>query len=176
MATSPVTHAPQGTPISERPRDWFFVIAFSFFAFSSFFSDSWHALGLLHGDGFWPEANRWYAEVAGDEFFKADHKFVRVNTGISGMIYGPFYLFLDRVQLKLNLRKNFVSGRTEKHRIAHRDVQKHREELRIIAQEGVRLAEFWIVFKLRRQWVTRRNGDSGNASRKVSSKETCQRI
>ena len=86
--------APPGTPLSERPRDWFFVLAFSFFAFSSFFSDSWHALGLLHGDGFWPEANRWYAEVAGDEFFKADHKFVRVNTGISGMVYGPFYLVL----------------------------------------------------------------------------------
>ena len=83
-----------GTPLSMRRRDIFFVACFSFFAFSSFFSDSWHALGLLDGDGFWPEANRWYAEVADDQFFAADHKYVRVNTGISGMVYGPFYLFL----------------------------------------------------------------------------------
>lgn len=81
-------------PISQRPRDWFFVGCFAFFAFSSFFSDSWHALGLLDGDLFWARANRWYAEVAGDTFFEQDHRFLRVNTGISGMVFGPFYLVL----------------------------------------------------------------------------------
>ncbi|MGB8331784.1 MAG: emopamil-binding family protein [Polyangiales bacterium] len=83
-----------GTPLSMRPGDWFFVAAFAFFAFSSFFSDSWHALGLLEGDAFWSRANRWYAEVSADHFFAAEHQYVRVNTGISGLIYGPFYLVL----------------------------------------------------------------------------------
>ncbi|MGB5192876.1 MAG: hypothetical protein WBN70_07830 [Polyangiales bacterium] len=83
-----------GLPLSLRKKDIFFVVSFSFFAFSSFFSDSWHALGLLEGDGFWPTANRWYGEIAKDYFFMADHQYVRVNTGISGMVYGPFYLVL----------------------------------------------------------------------------------
>jgi EXPERA (EXPanded EBP superfamily) len=86
--------ASNGTPLSMRPRDWFFVVAFALFAFSSFFSDSWHALGLLEGDAFWSRANRWYAEVSADHFFSAEHQYVRVNTGISGLIYGPFYLVL----------------------------------------------------------------------------------
>ena len=84
----------EGLPIRLRPRDWFFVACFSFFAFSSFFSDSWHALGLLEGDAFWARANRWYAELADDQFFAEDHPFLRINTGISGMIFGPFYLLL----------------------------------------------------------------------------------
>ncbi len=83
-----------GSPLSARPRDWFFVACFSFFAFSSFFSDSWHALGLLEGDAFWSRANRWYGEVAQDHFFLADHDYIRINTGISGMVYGPFYVLL----------------------------------------------------------------------------------
>ena len=77
-----------GLPLRLRRKDIFFVLCFSFFAFSSFFSDSWHALGLLEGDGFWPAANRWYGELAQDHFFEGDHQFVRVNTGISGMIFG----------------------------------------------------------------------------------------
>ena len=61
-----------GLPLSLRKKDIFFVACFSFFAFSSFFSDSWHALGLLEGDGFWPTANRWYGEVAKDYFMSDD--------------------------------------------------------------------------------------------------------
>ncbi len=53
-----------GLPLSLRKKDIFFVLCFSFFAFSSFFSDSWHALGLLEGDAFWSRANRWYGEIA----------------------------------------------------------------------------------------------------------------
>jgi hypothetical protein len=83
-----------GSPLSARPRDWFFVAVFAFFAFSSFFSDSRHALGLLEGDAFWARANQWYADLAQDHFFIAGHDYVRVNTGISGMVFGPFYLLL----------------------------------------------------------------------------------
>ncbi|MEM7137658.1 MAG: DUF2781 domain-containing protein [Myxococcota bacterium] len=89
-----MTQSTRGTPISARPRDWFFVACFSFFAFSSAFSDSWHALGLLEGDMFWARANRWYGEIAQDHYFLADHDYLRINTGISGMIYGPFYVLL----------------------------------------------------------------------------------
>ena len=81
-------------PLRERKRDYFFVACFSFFAFSSFFSDAWHALGLMHGEGFWPEANRWYAEFAQDHYFAAEHDYLRVATMISAFIYGPFYLTL----------------------------------------------------------------------------------
>jgi hypothetical protein len=81
-----MTASSDGLPLSLRKKDIFFVACFSFFAFSSFFSDSWHALGLLEGDAFWSRANRWYGEFAQDHFFLADHPYVRVNTGISGMI------------------------------------------------------------------------------------------
>jgi len=39
-------------------------------------------------------ANRWYGELAQDYYFLADHDYLRINTGISGMVYGPFYLLL----------------------------------------------------------------------------------
>jgi hypothetical protein len=83
-----------GTPISARPRDWFFVVAFSLFAFSSIFSDAWHGLGLIDETSFWGRANLWYGRVAGDDFLMADHEFPRLNTWISGFIYGPFYIVL----------------------------------------------------------------------------------
>ena len=97
-----MTTSSDGLPLNLRKKDIFFVACFSFFAFSSFFSDSLHALGLLDGDGFWPRATRWYGEIAQDHFFLADHKFLRVNTGISGMVYGPFYLLLVYVGAMLH--------------------------------------------------------------------------
>jgi hypothetical protein len=89
-----MTEPRRGLPLAKRPKDWFFVCFFSFFAFSSFFSDAQHALGRLEGDGFWARANRWYAEVAGDDYLLEDHAYNAVNTGISGFVYGPFYLLL----------------------------------------------------------------------------------
>ncbi len=87
----------EGTPIARlatRRLDLFFVCFFAFFAFSSFFSDALHALGLIHGDGFWERANRWYSELAGDAFFAADNPFTHFNTGCSAFVFGPFYLVL----------------------------------------------------------------------------------
>ena len=81
-------------PLSQRPWDWFFVVMFSFFAFSSFFSDAWHGLNAIDATSFWGRANLWYIQVAGDEFMRADNTFSRLNTAISGLIYGPFYLTL----------------------------------------------------------------------------------
>ncbi len=83
-----------GKPLSERKSDIFFICCFCFFTFSSFFSDALYGLNLIHADGFWAQANRWYAEIAGDAFFLGDHAFVRVTAFISGLIFGPFYLVL----------------------------------------------------------------------------------
>jgi hypothetical protein len=83
-----------GKSLSERKSDIFFVCCFCFFAFSSFFSDAQHGLNLLHGDGFWAQANIWYAKIAGDVFFLQDLPYVRFATLVSGLIYGPFYLVL----------------------------------------------------------------------------------
>lgn len=88
------------TPLGERRGDIFFVVIFLAFAFTSFFSDAWHALGLLTEDMFWGRANLWYGEFAGDAYFLADHQYLRIGTGISGFIYGPFYLLLSFAFLK----------------------------------------------------------------------------
>ena len=85
---------PSEVPLSQRPWDWFFVVMFSFFAFSSFFSDAFHGLNAIDATSFWGRANLWYIEVAGDEFMRADNTFSRLNTAISGLVYGPFYLTL----------------------------------------------------------------------------------
>ena len=71
--------APTSVPLSVRPRDAFFVVFFSLFAFSSFFSDAWHGLGLLDDTTFWGRANLWYCRIAGDDFLAADHAFPRLN-------------------------------------------------------------------------------------------------
>jgi hypothetical protein len=89
-----MTGSGSGSALSQRKRDYFFVCCFAFFAFSSFFSDAFHGLGLVHGEGFWAEANRWYAEVAQDQFFIDDHGWVRYATAVSGLVFGPFYLVL----------------------------------------------------------------------------------
>ena len=86
--------ADRTSPLSSRKRDWFFVCAFSFFAFSSFFSDAWHGLDLLDETSFWGRANLWYGRIAGDDFLLGDHDFARYSTLISGFVYGPFYLAL----------------------------------------------------------------------------------
>ena len=76
----------QGVSLSERKGDIFFVVCFAFFAFSSFFSDALHGLGLIHGEGFWAEANRWYAKVADDQFFLNDNLWVQYATTVSGFL------------------------------------------------------------------------------------------
>jgi hypothetical protein len=80
--------------VSERPRDWFFVLAFLFFCYASFSSDAWHALGAMDDTTFWGRGNLWYARFAGDDFFLRDLACARLNTGISAFVFGPFYILL----------------------------------------------------------------------------------
>lgn len=81
-------------PLRERKHDYLFVFAFSFFAFSSFFSDLLHGLDLIDATSFWGRANLWYVQAAGDDFLIADNDFARYSTFVSAFVYGPFYLVL----------------------------------------------------------------------------------
>lgn len=85
---------PPGLPLAQRKRDWFFVVAFAAFSFSSFYSDACYTLLGLAGDASCVQANRTYVELAGDDLFAAQPGFMRVRTGVSAFVYGPFYLVL----------------------------------------------------------------------------------
>src|SRR5262245_25845804 len=83
-------------PLRERPGDWLFVLAFSFFAFSSAFSDSLVARGIAlapDSQSFWVRANYWYA-AGTDPLLLTPPVSLRVQTFISAFVFGPFYLVL----------------------------------------------------------------------------------
>lgn len=77
--------APLGLPLSERKRDWFFVVAFALFTCSSLFSDTPHALGITTGP--FGDANAFYAELAGDAFFASNPLPLRVRLYFSGLVF-----------------------------------------------------------------------------------------
>jgi EXPERA (EXPanded EBP superfamily) len=81
-------------PLSQRKLDVFFVVMFSFFAFSSFCSDALAGLDVVHGGSTLGKMNEWYIRAAGDDFMAEGPLFSRINTGISAFVYGPFYLVL----------------------------------------------------------------------------------
>src|SRR5262245_10704712 len=57
-----MAHRRSVVPLRDRRGDWFFVLAFSFFAFSSFFSDALAGLGVHFSpdsDSVWVRANYW---------------------------------------------------------------------------------------------------------------------
>jgi len=85
---------PPGLPLSQRKRDAFFIVCFAFFAFSSFYSDACYTLYGMDGDARCVQANRAYAELAGDGLFAAQPGFLRTRTAVSAFVYGPFYLLL----------------------------------------------------------------------------------
>jgi hypothetical protein len=85
---------PPGLPLSQRKRDAFFIVAFAFFSFSSFYSDACYTLYGMHGDAGCVQANRTYVELAGDGLFATQPGFMRTRTALSAFVYGPFYLLL----------------------------------------------------------------------------------
>ena len=83
-------------PLSERPGDWLFVLAFGFFAFSSAFSDAVVARGVAlapDSPSFWARANWWYANGTDPYLLHAPFAF-RVQVAVSAFVFGPFYLLL----------------------------------------------------------------------------------
>jgi hypothetical protein len=82
--------------LHERRGDWLFILAFSFFAFSSFLSDAVVARGVpLAPDSpsFWARANYWYA-AGTDPLLLAPPLALRIQTFLSAFVFGPFYLLL----------------------------------------------------------------------------------
>lgn len=90
----PAHTAPPSLPLSQRPRDWFFVLFFALFASTSLTSDTLHGLGLIDDTSVLGRANLWYGQVAGDDFFLAKPGYARFGTLMSAFVYGPFYLCL----------------------------------------------------------------------------------
>lgn len=83
-------------PLRERPGDWLFVLAFGFFAFSSFFSDSLVARGIRlapDSPSFWARANYWYA-AGTDPLLLSPPISLEIQTFVSAFVFGPFYLVL----------------------------------------------------------------------------------
>lgn len=83
-------------PLRARRRDVLFVLAFAFFAFSSFLSDSLVARGIAlapDSPSFWARANYWYADGTDPLLLHAPVS-LHVQTFISAFVFGPFYLVL----------------------------------------------------------------------------------
>lgn len=83
-------------PLRERPRDWFFIAVFTCFACSSFFLDAVNLVarpdaGSVH---FLPRLVHEYYAVGADPLLIANPRFVQIGTGISALLFGPFYLVM----------------------------------------------------------------------------------
>lgn len=83
-------------PLRERPIDLFFAVLFVVFALTSGISDAVPTLGIeMSPDSPNPlaRANYWYA-VDADPLFMHPPVWMRIVTGLSTFVYGPFYLVL----------------------------------------------------------------------------------
>jgi hypothetical protein len=83
-------------PLRERRLDIFFAVVFLLFAVTSGISDAIPTLGIeMTPDSANPlaRANYWYA-VDTDPLFMHPPVWMRLVTGLSAFVYGPFYLVL----------------------------------------------------------------------------------
>lgn len=83
-------------PLRERRIDLFFAVVFLLFAVTSGISDAIPTLGIeMTPDAANPlaRANYWYA-VDADPLFMHPPFWMRIVTGLSAFVYGPFYLVL----------------------------------------------------------------------------------
>jgi hypothetical protein len=88
-----MAEADSGTPLRARSGDWFFVVAFTCFALSSWLSDIVPALGIPIGpDSPNPlaRANWFYARDA-DPLLIASPFYLQVSCFISAFVFGAFY-------------------------------------------------------------------------------------
>jgi len=86
----------QNLPLRKRPVDLFFAIVFLLFAVTSAISDAIPTLGIAmdpHSANALARANYWYA-VSADPLFMHPPVWMRIVTGLSAFVYGPFYLLL----------------------------------------------------------------------------------
>ena len=101
--TSNNVEAKRGRPIAERRGDWFFVVAFGFFATTSIITDAVNGLsGSLRPDSAYA-IERWiyesYARVA-DPLLILNPPQVRVSAFISAFVWLPMYVLFVLAFLK----------------------------------------------------------------------------
>ena len=83
-------------PLKERKLDWFFIIIFAMFTFTSFAADLVNAVSAPAKDHsyFWARAVYNVYAVGCDPLLIANPKYLQVMTFISAFIFGPFYIVL----------------------------------------------------------------------------------
>ena len=87
-------YAYEPIPLSERPRDRWFIAFFLMFACTSFFVDRYAALDVdMCGEQTMRGALCWYGQTF-DPLFLANPQWLRVISGISAWVFGPLYLLL----------------------------------------------------------------------------------
>jgi hypothetical protein len=89
-------------PLRQRPVDIFFTVVFLTFALTSGISDLVPTLGIdIRADSDNPlaRANYWYAHDT-DPLFMHAPVWMRIVTGLSTFVYGPFYFVLAWALLK----------------------------------------------------------------------------
>lgn len=94
-------------PLKDRKIDVFFAVVFLTFAVTSGIADAVPTLGIeMTPDSANPlaRANYWYA-VDADPLFMHPPVWMRIVTGLSAFVYGPFYLVLAYALIK---GKNWV--------------------------------------------------------------------
>jgi hypothetical protein len=83
-------------PLSKRPFDYFFIVMFSLFCITSAISDAVPTLGIeMRPDSpnWMARANYGYANHC-DPLFMHPPVWMRIVTGLSAFVYGPFYILL----------------------------------------------------------------------------------
>lgn len=89
-------------PLKDRKIDVFFAVVFLTFAVTSGIADAVPTLGIeMTPDSANPlaRANYWYA-IDADPLFMHPPTWMRIVTGLSAFVYGPFYLVLAYALLK----------------------------------------------------------------------------
>lgn len=91
-------------PLRDRKTDWFFVVIFSCFAFTSFAADSVNALLSPSPTSGWVMSRAVYNLYAlgNDPLLIANPGWLRAMCFVSAFGFGPFYLFLVHAFVKGN--------------------------------------------------------------------------
>ncbi len=102
MNSLQISNLGRNLSLKERPIDIFFAIVFLVFAITSGISDAIPTLGItMSADSanFLARANYWYA-LNTDPLFINPPFWMRIVTGLSAFVYGPFYLLLAYCLIK----------------------------------------------------------------------------
>lgn len=83
-------------PLSKRKVDWFFIVVFSLFAFTSLAADLVNAVSRPAADSgyFWAKAAFELYAKNNDPLLIANPEWLRMMTFLSAFVFGPFYVVL----------------------------------------------------------------------------------